>query len=515
MAKAYLIFVTAERVSGHLWQDNRIVEESVFSEGEAGARELSRAVTVHVGRPIAMLTDVVEEDYRFEHVPHLIGPERGLLFGRKLEQYYRSTPYRHAAVQGREADGRRDDRVLFSALTNPGLLTPWLERIERLAVPLRGIYSVPLVSRALLAGITASHVLLLTWEKHGGLRQTYFVDSHLRFTRLSGGVGQEGLVEKVVSESGLTTKYLASLSMLPKDHPLDICIVCGAQDRRELGAKLRPGPDVRFHFLETHEVARRLGYKGTLDGSDATPLLLHALARKPPENQYANARHRHFFRLWKLRRTLQGLAAAVLVATVGWSLANTWLTRESKSETAQLAMEASTLDRTYGRLTADFPKLGISTQDMKTAVTAVSRVERYAPPAERILAGVSAALEQFPAIQVSSLSWEVAFNPEAVGVAPGAPVVAPPLTAPPRSALPAQVVLLSGEIWPFDNDFRKALDIIERFRAALANAGFEATVLSLPLDLRPEATLSGSADALQAGPPRAPFEMKLIMRQKT
>lgn len=513
MAKAYLIFVTAERVSGHLWQDNRIVEESVFAEGEAGAREFSRAVSAHGGRPIAVLTDVVEEDYRFEHVPHVMGPERSSLFGRKLEQYYRSTPFRHAGVQGREGEGRRDDRVLFSALTNPAQLTPWLDLAEKLQVPLRGIYSAPLISQALLAGISASHVLLLTWERHGGLRQTYFVDSRLRFTRLSGGVGHESLVERVVSESGLTIKYLASLSMLPRDHPLDICVVCGAQDRRELEAKARMVAGVRFHFLDTRDVGRRMGYRGTLDGSDATPLLLHALARKPPENQYGTPRQLHFYSLWKLRRALQGLAAAVLLATAGWSLTNAWLARQSVSERDRLAQEAATLDRVYQRLTADFPKLGISTQDMKVGVTAVSRVERYAPPAESVLAGVSRALEQFPSVQVGSISWQVSFSPETLGAPAG--TAASPAPGAPRSALPAQVVLLSGEIWPFDNDFRKALNTIESFRTALANAGFEATVLSLPLDLRPEATLSGSAEARQAGPPRAPFEMKLILRQKS
>lgn len=513
MAKAFLIYVTAERVSGHLWQDNRLLEEWVFAEGEAGARDFNRAVSAAGGRPLAILTDLVEEDYRFEHLPHVIGPERASLFGRKLEQYYRSTPYRYAAVQGRAREGRRDDQVLFSAITNASLLSPWLDLTEKREAPVRGIYSVPLVSKALLAGISVSHVLLLTWEKHAGLRQTYFVDSNLRFTRLTGAVGNESLVERVVSESGLTKKYLGSLSMLPKEHPLDICIICGGQDRRELEAKLRPMADVRFHFLDTRDVARRMGFAGNLDGSDASPLLLHALAKKPPENQYGSARNIHFFSIWKLRRTLQAVAAAVLVATVGWSFANVWLTRESRAESAQLAKEAATLDRTYKRLTADFPQLGISTQNMKVALNAVSRVERYVPPTDTILAGVSAALGQNPNVQLRALSWETSFSPESVAAGSEAQPASPPVAAGP-DALPAQVILLKGEVWPFDGDFRKALETIERFRGDLARAGLEATILSLPLDLSPDATLSRSADAHQAMPPRAAFEMKLVMRPK-
>ena len=157
MAREFIILITSERVASCLWQDDRLVSQRDYPATDAGRDAFARFLQRHGAEPLSVLTDLVEEDYRFEAVPHLMGPDRSALFERKLDQYYRSTPYRHATVQGRDKEGRRDDRVLFSALTNPGLLNPWVEMMARQGVPLRGIYSAPLASaRPILSAATCA-----------------------------------------------------------------------------------------------------------------------------------------------------------------------------------------------------------------------------------------------------------------------------------------------------------------------------------------------------------------------
>jgi hypothetical protein len=510
MPRRFLVFVTAEHVSSHLWADDRLLSERVYPTTDEGRAAFDRFLRRHGSEPISLLTDLVEEDYRFENAPHLAGPDRAALFERKLEQYYRTTPYRQASVVGREAEGRRDDRVLFSALTNPALLNPWVEMMGRAEVPLRGVYSVPLVSRDLLAGLRSSHVLLLTWETHAGLRQSYFIGNQLRFTRLTGGVEHDNLVERVASEMTLTVKYLASLSLLPSDHPLDICIVCDAGDRAELQARLRPDPALRYLFLEVRELGSRLGYRGDPEGSDATPLLLHALAKNLPPNQYGNAEHIHYFSLWQVRRALLALAAAVMVATAGWSLYSLWDGFRLKSRAAELAAETRNLEEAYLRLTADFPRTGVSTANIKAGVAAAEILAAYSPPPAEFLGRLSTVLDAFPRLQVSSLSWQSSFNPAAVGLSGPEASGAAPVAG---DALPAQVMILNAQIWPFDGDYRGALEVVDRLRGGLAAQGLEATALKLPLDLRPEATLSGGADA-EAAARRATFTLKIVWRRK-
>ena len=46
---------------------------------------------------------LVEEDYRFETLPHAFGSDRADMVGRKLKQHYRNTPYMAATPLG--ADG--------------------------------------------------------------------------------------------------------------------------------------------------------------------------------------------------------------------------------------------------------------------------------------------------------------------------------------------------------------------------------------------------------------------------
>ncbi|HEX6827494.1 MAG TPA: hypothetical protein VF104_00790, partial [Burkholderiales bacterium] len=421
MPRRFLVFLTAEQISSHLWEGDRLVSERHYDATDEGRAAFDGFLRRHGSEPIPLLTDLVEEDYRFESVPHLMGPERGAMFERKLEQYYRSTPYRQATVIGRDAEGRRDDRVLFSALTNPALLNPWVEMMSRAGAPLRGVYSVPLVSKDLLAGLRSSHVLLLSWEAHAGLRQSYFVDNQLRLTRLTGGVEHDNLVERVAGEMTLTVKYLASLSLLPGNRPLDICIVCDAADRAELQARLRADPALNYVYLDVGDLAGRIAYRGELNGSDATPLLLHALAKSPPPNQYGTAEHIHFFTLWRMRRALLALAAAVLVTTTGWSLLNVWDGFRLNSRAVELAAESRSLEEAYRRLTADFPGTGVTTPNIKLGVAAAQKLAAYSPPPGELLGKLSTALDTFPSVQVSSLSWQSTFNPDTVTTAAKAP----------------------------------------------------------------------------------------------
>ena len=60
-------------------------------------------------------------------MPHVGARDREAILERKLTQIFRNVPYRHAQLQGRETEGRRDDRVLYTAVTNPEVLRPWLE----------------------------------------------------------------------------------------------------------------------------------------------------------------------------------------------------------------------------------------------------------------------------------------------------------------------------------------------------------------------------------------------------
>ena len=74
-----------------------------------------------------------------------------------------------------------------------------------------------------------------------------------------------------------------------------------------------------------------------------------------------------------------------------------------------------------------------------------------------------------------------------------------------------QAVHLSARIEPFDGDYRAAIGTIRRFAGALAaSPGIgRVRVSSLPLELSPEQTLTGDAEAVAE---TAAFEIRVVSR---
>src|ERR1035437_5366759 len=113
-----LLFMSAAHFQAYAWDNGNLSEALHFSNDLAGREQFSTYLKQH-RNPAYLLLDVIEEDFRLETVPHLIGKNRRELIARKFEQFYRNTPFRQAKVLRRQTEGRRDDEMLFSALTNP------------------------------------------------------------------------------------------------------------------------------------------------------------------------------------------------------------------------------------------------------------------------------------------------------------------------------------------------------------------------------------------------------------
>ncbi len=522
MAEPALLFLTAERLTAYRWHAGRVSLEGVFAADEAGRRAFAAyaAEVAQRRRTAWMLADLVEEDFRLETVPHLIGPERSALLARKLEQFYRSTPFRHAEIRERMREGRRDDRVLFSALTNPGWVAPWIELLVHYEIPLRGLYSVPLLSRHIARLISGEDLLLITWERDAGVRQTYFKNGHLSFSRLSPlaagpqadaapqPAGSAQFTATVMHEAARTVQYLQSLSLLPSGRPMHVAIVCSREDREALAARLQDSPRVRYAYLDIGELAARLGYRDPLADSDATGLLLHTLVKSRPPNQYAATEHTHYHALGEVRRLAQ---AGILAAGLGlflWAGLDVWQGMNFSHRAEELARNLQSLEREHQAIRATFPPTPWPASEMRQAVLATRALAQSSPSPVEVLSGIGQALEAFPGLRLTQLSWQITTRPDSLekGIPARPPVPAPPAGS--GSTL-YRVVLLQGEVHPFRHNYREALEQVEAFAAELTRRGFSVERVELPLDLRPQASLAGQTDPPEAER-RAAFTLKLV-----
>jgi hypothetical protein len=484
--------MSAAHFQAYSWDNGNLAEAQHFSNDLAGREQFS-AYLKQRRNPAYLLVDVIEEDFRLESVPHLTGRNRRDLIARKFEQYYRNTPFRQAKVLHRQTQGRHDDEMLFSALTNPQRILPWLDTLLSNSIPIIGIHSLPNTGTPLLKSIASKHVLLLSWEKYAGLRQTYFQQKRLHFSRLTPIDSNSSFSEAVATETPRTQQYLKSLSLPLPGEILHVYIICHENDKLALQSQLQDTPELRYSYLDVQTLATGIKANASYPDSDATTLFLHLLATKPPSSNYANSTHTHFYLLWQLRWLLYGLATATTLASILWSVHFVWQGRDFVSQTEPILTQAAQLSDQAADITHNFPATALPATDMKTAVALARKLGNYSPAPEAILSKLSSVLDQYQRVLLHKLSWQTSAA-----------------DAPP-SAYPAQVITLDGELLDFGNNYRSALAYLDNFQQALIQHGYTVTAKTLPLDISPKGSVSGDQ---QLRPDKsAQFTLKLIWRQ--
>ena len=500
MSRKTILFLSAVCCRACTWQNGELFGMASFHDNAEGREQFTTFLQAHRD-PAYLLTDLVEEDFRHETVPHLHGGERAELVRRKLEQYYRNTPFRQAMTLRRSKDGRRDDDMLFSALTNPALVTPWLSIMLAHDIPFAGIYSIPNISAPLVKDIS-SGCLLLSWEKHAGLRQSYFDANLLHFSRLTPINESGSFVAAAGAEAARTQQYLKNLSLLPSDHSLNVTIICHANDRLKLEAQLIDDSDMHYVYLDIQELGRHIGSKTLYGDSDATPLFMSLLAAKPPRSQYASPEHTRFLKLLLFRRSLLGLSAVMVAGSLLLGAANIMENIALMDESKMLNSQADLLSQQTRQIIQNFSGTPASAADMKTAVILSRSLNNIFPPPQIMLDGLARTLDDFPSIRIDKLSWQI--NSGEADTASAAPK---------QSAVPAQVILLGGELAEFGGGYCEDLKRLEHFQQSLAQHGYSVTALTMPLDVSPQGSIA--ADTCDGSKRSAQFSLRISWRAAT
>lgn len=491
---ALLLFLSADHLHAQHMALGRIAAQRDFIDTTTG-REDFASFLQSIKCPAYLLTDLIEEDFRHEIVPHLIGRRRTVLLQRKFEQFYRNTPFHQVTLLRRQKTGRRDDEMRFSALTNPSLIAPWLDIISAQQTPLAGIYTVPQISAPLVKDIPSNHLLLVSWEKFAGLRQTYFSNHQLQVSRLTPVHVDLTFRDAVARELSRTYQYLKSLSLLPSGQQLNVVILCHGVDRDEMQDKLPQNTDMHYSFADIAQVGRQLNIGYNFTDSDASQIFLHQLAAHPPKNHYANASHTHYFDLYRLKHALNVGSGILLLGAILWSVNNLWESSSNAKEAATLKTQAQYILSEVARVTSAFPDASVRGADMKAAVSTMRKLGLYAPAPLDIMAPVSAVLDRHAQIQIDDFTWQMS--------------AAEPIASNALAIVPAQVVNLKGRLVDFDHDYRAILNYLASFQDDLAAQGYQVTVLSKPFDASPSGSI---ADQREARPNTLDFSLKLSRR---
>lgn len=514
-----LLYLTEQGITAYRWEQKTLQQEARFSITEAGDLEAFENYLRSSRRiPIFIIVDIIELDFRFEIIPHVNFKEAKALRARKLNAAYRSTPFRHVLELGREPDGRKDDRVLLSAITNADALSPWLPAMSRLRSPVAGICSPPLLLAKAVKEWPTEHTLLITFATTKAIRLTYFHKNDLRFSRLAIHYAStiEGIAPIIIEETSRTQQYLINLKLLGRDDQLQV-IILDQEQQIDFWEKNLPSTRLlNFTAQSFGTLAQKSRYPKILAPCKNTEELLVTLTTIGiASNHYANLDHLHEAFLRLLRVSLHGAAIAGLTLTLGLLGAEAyslWGIFQHTEEASHLIQQTA---NKYRGIKEAFPPSPADAPQMLEAVEITTKLSSHRYPPSELLGTVAMALEQAPTYRLLKINWGYApssqTTPAELGtnIRHGAntPTTAPPLPIPGQAEEKVWFAIIIAEP-PAEQRQRAALDAVERMTTFLRKKdALTVDVLQLPYSTNPESPLEGSV-----GIPGVESKRQLVLR---
>lgn len=524
MFRHHLFYLSSERLSTYVWERGRLIAGPAFTADRAGIDAFMDHVDSVGYAPVYLLADLIEEDFQRITLPHVPGRAGRQLRARRLTQQYRETPYRAIAIQGRESAGRQDDQVLLSGLTNPAIVQPWLQALEMLRAPIAGLYSTTLMSPALLQklNIGGDHVLLVT-QQSAGLRQSYFRDGQLKFSRLTLAEDRDGEPVSIARETEKTQQFLTSVRLIGRGDVLQAVVLAPQEQLARLAEQCRGGAETAYDFIALEQAAAAVWLPQSPTPPLCDTLLLTLLGRERPASQYSLGEARRYFQLRRTRLTLYTTAALVVSGSLLWIGTNFWRYFDAMRTAEHLNIEAEHYDTRYKAALATLPPAAAKTSNMKAAATIEQMLVQQGPQPLPLMVKLSEALDKVPQIRILQLDWKVnlpGVPKDSASAAGGAmPAAGATEAAPPISSLmlgipkaPPQALHVEAEIDGAQDNYRALVESMNAFTQELARQPrMTVEVEQLPVDTRSTTKLSGKAGSAAGSiDAKAKFAINLV-----
>jgi len=503
----------------YLRSHDGIEEHRHFATGIDGVGEFSAYLQESSQLRSVMLVDVIEEEFSVDSIPKLGWRDRKALLERRMQRKFPRTPFRLGHYQGRRRSEEDAQNVMYSAITNPELLDPWLQEIAAQHTPLSGIQSVPMMAAALLSRISKAdgNALLMTMHQGDMLRQVFVQDGKAKSARLakSPSVSDPGFGEFIFSEVLRSRRFLERNRLLSALEDIDIYIVADKQTADLVLASDQGTIPMRIHFIDPAAAASMVGQREVPDRNHIESLYLSLLLRGNRKACYASRAETRFDTMQVIRHSIVGtaLAASVICAAMaGMNIVDGLFLQSAAAATEKQILQ---ITETLQRENENFTPVRASSVEMKLAVDTGDYILRNRLPVSWVLGQISAGLSSYPQVTIDELSW-VALPPDGGQPAGGR---LRPGEKPPPVVIPALTnisVEVSAQIQPFSGDMRDAFAIIDQLVVSLrTKSDFDQVVVTeYPLDASPASSVAG--EVVRGGNDRsAQFRLRLRLAAAT
>ena len=402
--------VNATRVTAYHWLPSGPREEASFSANEPGLAAFRDYLRARAASLFYLLADLAEESFQVDELPHVQGNDRRELIKRKLAQYYYGTPLSLALSLGRSKKGRRDEKFLFAGLLGVSQIEPWSQAMRETEARLAGIHSMPFVIAALVGKLpAAAERLLVISASSAGLRQSFFENGQLRFSRLTPMATDRSdlIATACASEAGKIYQYLAGQRLISRDKPLQVLVLAHASQRTDLTRTLPDTPERQVRFADIGELARQQGLAEPPADARGDRFYLHLLMRQTPRQQFAPAEDRRFYRLWQARHALTIASAIVFGACLLLAGGQMLRLTDLSDSSAQVRLDVETGQRRYDELMRGLPPIDVSYDDLRQLTDRYRVLVRRSVGPEPLLRHLSHALDRAPGIDLTRIDWRL------------------------------------------------------------------------------------------------------------
>ena len=492
-----LFYFTGYRLSVMHWKGNELVGSSSFEPTDAGLADFRHYLSQTDNIASRFLVDVIEENFRNEKIPHVSSKDRKAVISRLIDRYYRSSQdYSYSEIIGREKTGRKDDKVLLGAITNPQLIQPWISILDECEVPISGILTLPLLSKKILKtiGATGEVVLLVSQQVNSNVRQTLFRKGKLVASRQS-IINQDindisNIGELAAPEVERTIEYLKAQHLIDRNETLDLHIIGSDEQLLSLEKffKEKDKQTVSIHPISA--VKAKLGITGASEQFSDGLFAYLCIKPKVLSSHYGS---KNIFNRYYNKLAVMSLYAAslfVMIAGILITQSNISNALELERSITLLKKEETNYKSLYANKFKDFEEVFENAGVMNSAVDLADRIKRNSATSPLdFLISLSNTLSKIKpeSLSIDKIEWR-AINVELknkkvkkVNFTTKEPV--------------KHNALLYGRINISENSYRESIDQIQSIIDTLeSNPRIESvSVLSMPVDLRSQSKFSTEA----------------------
>lgn len=392
--------------------NDRLMRLATFIDDDVGHDKFRTYIIDESLKQISLVIDSPAEDFIVEKVVHVSPYDRKSFLARKLEQHFRNVEFRSAKVLGRDKTGRRDDRVLFSAITQARNVDNWVRVLLQEQVSIKGITSpaFAICKVAKEVGLeTGEEFLLVNWQRNG-IRQSLISDSKLMFSRLTPlPLDIEADLAKAILDAALqSVEYLDRIGLLEAGKALDLHVVSPILE--EDAFVDQPGSadfGAVFHHnsIDLMPIEK---YGGPQNEITAILLCLDWSVRNGDfANIYAS---QGAMRFTNLRRQRNFIAlGCLLVLALGGIVSTPVLTETLQSQSSYRTITAGIqpVQQQYDELTAQFPATPIPSEAMELVVNNYNLIGNQNHYPVELFSEISQVVAQHPTINLSSIVWRL------------------------------------------------------------------------------------------------------------